>query len=353
VLIWVIVLAGLLMAGRMALPSILRSQINARLNRVSGYTGRVGEMHVALWRGAYALREVRILKKRAAATHPFFSARNIDVSLAWRELVHGKIVTDIIIEDARINFVKTASPETNQLKVDRAWQDVVKHIFPIDITHLEIRNGRIHYLDRTASPVVDVYVENLQCVASGLRNRPSGKGFPAHLQLSGESIGGGKLSVWADADPLASKLHCEVHGQIEEVALPALNPFLKAYGNVEIRAGTFKLYAEMAARDGRFEGYVKPFFTHVKFTDITQPGKPFTQRIWQAVASALVTLLKNKPQDELATRIPFAGESGATAVDTWKTITSMLHNGFIHALPAKLELDVKSDAVKTGKPGTP
>jgi len=354
-LVCLIALAIVLVGVRIALPSLLRSQINAYLSRVPGYSGHVTEVHVALWRGAYALREVRILKERAAIAHPFFSAKNIDVSLAWRELIHRKIVSDIIIEDARVNFVKTASAQSNQLEVDRSWQEVAKHIFPIDITHLEIRNGRIHYLDRTANPVVDVFVENLQFAADGLRNRPSAKGetFPAHIRLSGESIGGGKLSLWADADPLAAKLHCEVHGKIENVSLPALNPFLKAYGGVEIHAGTFQLYGEMAARDGRFEGYVKPFFVHVKFTDINEPGRPLPERIWQALASGLVALLKNKSQDELATRIPFAGESGATAVGTWQMITSMLHNGFIHALPAKLDLTVKSSAIKPNRPVSP
>jgi len=115
---------------------------------------------------------------------------------------------------------------------------------------------------------------------------------------------------------------------------------------VEVDAGNFKLYAEMAARDGRFEGYVKPFFIHVKFTDLTQSGRSVPERMWQAAASVMVTFLKNKSQDELATRIPFSGEFGHTEVGTWKTITSMLHNGFIHALPDALEHSVNSDALK-------
>jgi hypothetical protein len=346
-LIGLAVAGGVLVAVRLALPAVLRSQINARLGRVDGYDGRVAEVHVAVWRGAYALRQVRIVKKNGSQTDPFFSAQNIDFSLAWRDLIHGQIVADIIIEDGRINFVKTATPETSQLKVERSWQNVVSDIFPIDITHLRIVDGRIHFLDETATPRVDVFVENLQFDATGLRNRPAktAEEFPAHLHLTGDSIGGGQLSVWADADPLAPQPHFEVHGQIERVSLPALNPFLNAYGGVEVRAGDFKFYGEMAARGGRFQGYIKPFFSHVKFTDIIRTGQSLPKKVWQTMAAGLVELFKNKPQNELATRIPFSGEFGRTEVGTWKTITSMLHNGFVKALPASLEESQKSATV--------
>jgi uncharacterized protein YhdP len=352
-----LVVVGLGVGVRVILPSVLRSQINDRLSRIEGYDGHVDHVHVALWRGAYALRDVRIVRKNGSQTEPFFSAANIDFSLAWRRLFHGQIVADIRIEEARINFLKTATPETSQLEVDSSWQQVVKDIFPIDITKLEIVNGRIHYLDRTADPVVDVFVENLQFVGFGLRNRPAktAEEFPAHLKLTGNSIGGGQLSVWADADILADQPHFEVHGQIEKVSLPALNPFLKAYGGVQVESGEFKFYAEMAARDGRFQGYVKPFFVHMKFTDLTAPHQSLPERLWEAVASGLVKLFKNKPQDQLATRIPFSGEFGHTNVDTWKTFTSMLHNGFIHALPATLEHSAKASAVPpaAGAPAGP
>ncbi len=355
-MIVILVVVAVLAAVRLALPSVLRSQINARLAKVEDFGGGVGAVHVALWRGGYALRSVRIVKKAAGETYPFVSARNIDFSLAWRELIHGKIVSDIVIEDARINFVKNATPETSQLEVSKSWQQVIEDIFPIDITRLEIRGGRVHFVDRTVTPVVDIYVENLEFYATGLRNRPSQKKteeFPAHMRLIGTSIGGGKLLFLCDADPLADQSHFEAHGQIEQVTLPAMNPFLKTYGGLEVKAGDFKLYAEMAARDGRYQGYVKPFFGHIKFTDITQNDLSLPQKVWQTMASGLVELFKNKSQDQLAMRVPFAGEFGHTQVGTWRTITSMLHNGFIHALPATLEHTIRSAEIKPASEPAP
>jgi len=345
------ILLAVLIAARIALPFVLRTEINRSLNQIPGYAGQVAKIHVAVWRGAYDLRGIRIVKLQGSKSAPFFSAQAIDFSLAWRELIHGKFVGDITIEACRINFIKAATPESSQLEVDRRWQDVVTAIFPIDITHLKIVDGRIHYVDQTAHPVIDVYVEHLQAVATGLRNRPEKGGgeFPAHLNLAGDTIGGGHLAAAADADPLADQPHFEAHLKVENVSLPTLNPFLRSYGGVEVSSGSFKCYMEMAARGGRFEGYVKPFFDRVKFTDLTAGDKPVAERAWQALASGLVELFKNKSQNQLATRIPFSGEFKHTDVGVWATITSMLHNGFIQALTPRLDHSVTSAAIPPAK----
>jgi len=351
-LIAIIVLLLVLIAGRIALPFVLKSAINGRLNQIPGYAGQVAKVHVAVWRGAYDLRDVEIVKRQGSKTVPLFAAKAVDFSVAWRELFHGKFVGDITVEEGRVNFVRTATPETSQLEVDKRWQDAIEAIFPIEITHLTIIDGRVRYIDRTSNPVVDESVENIQGVATGLRNHPKKNAgeFPAHMRLTGTSTGGGRLSASADAEPLADHPHFEMRLKLEKVSLPALNPFLRSFAGVDVSAGTLKFYMEIAARDGRFEGYAKPFFTGVKFTNLTEGSKPVTQRVWQALASGLVELLKNKPENELSTRIPFSGEFGRTDVGIWATITSMLHNGFINALVPSLEHNVKSATIAGPKP---
>ncbi len=346
-------IAVVLLALRIALPYVLHRAINTRLSKIPAYEGQVESVSVAVWRGAYTLRNVRIGKRGLHETVPFFAAREIDFSLAWRELFHRKFVSDVILEGAEINFVKAASPEQSQLEADRRWQSVIQDIFPIAITHLKIDDGRLHYVDRTANPVVDLFIDHMDALATGLRNRTTddGKKFPASLFVEGDSIGRGRLFITAQGEPLAAKPHFELLVRLEKVSLPALNEFLRAYGNVDVKAGDFQLYVEVAARDGRFEGYAKPFFTKIEFTDLSAEGKSVVQKIWQLAVGGLVKLFKNKERDQLATRIPFAGEFGRTDVGVWATITSMLHHGFVSALPTALEHSVDADAIPPpGKP---
>src|SRR5579885_3365537 len=233
----VLSLVIVLVAARAALPFVLRGAINRRLDRIPGYQGRVEDVHVALWRGAYVLSGVEIVKRNGSRSRPFFSAREIDFWLAWRELLHRRILANITVDQASVNFVKAGQPpspsaskaggpspprEESQLDADRRWQDTVKSIFPLDITYVKITDSRVHYVDEAANPKVDIYINNLQALATGLRNRPEdtpAKKFPASLTLDGDSIGHGHLQVTCQAEPLAPQPHFELALRLENVSL--------------------------------------------------------------------------------------------------------------------------------------
>src|SRR5688572_18147717 len=91
-----------LLAARIALPFVVKRQVNARLGNIPGYTGHVDDIGIHLWRGAYSLHGIGIFRAQGAVRHPFFAAKSIDFSLAWRELFHRKIVSDIVIDGARL-----------------------------------------------------------------------------------------------------------------------------------------------------------------------------------------------------------------------------------------------------------
>lgn len=347
-LLVVLVLAVLLVAARLALPAVLRDAVNRRLERIPEYSGRVESVSVSLVRGAYALNDVRIRKTNSQRDEPFFAAERIDFSLAWRELLERRVVSDIVIMGGRLNFVKEPAEEFSTLDADERWQDAIQDIFPIDITHLEIRDGFLHYIDRSADPVVDVFIDNMHAVATGLRNRPAetGEKLPASLLINGDSVGGGRLAIQMDGDPLAEEPHFELKVELIGVDLPALNDLLRAYGNVDVSRGTMEIFIEMAARDGRFEGYVKPFFRDVDFKDVGPDDKNIAEKLWEKVVGFVVTVFKNKERDQLASRVPFAGEFGSPDVGLLATIRTMFRHGFIEPLPQRLEQSVTTEQVE-------
>lgn len=336
----------LLVVLRLALPALLRDAVNRRLERIPDYMGHVDEIEVGLWRGAYALRGVEIVKREGAIKEPFFKARHIDFSLAWRELFHGKMVSDILVEEAELNFVRGRSVAATQLAADRRWQEVINDLFPIDITFLEIRESRLRYVDESSNPRVDVQVAHLAAVATGLRNHTEddGQEFPARIDLNGETIGGGRLRITTQVEPLAIKPHFLLKMELEQVALPALNDFLRAYGGVDVSAGTFKGYLEMAAREGHFEGYFKPFFENVDFKDVAGQEKNLGEQIWEGAVRFFAFVFKNHRRDQVATRIPFSGEFGQTEVSAWQTFVNLLRHAFVRPWPEKLESRTPSES---------
>lgn len=342
------VVGALLLAGRIALPHAVKRLVTDRLQRIPGYTGYVNEIDIHLWRGAYTLHGFGILRQNGKVREPFFLAKEINFSLAWRELWHRKIVSDVSIDRGQLNFVKGRSAEESQTDLDHRWQDVIQDIFPIDITHLEITDGLIRYVDLTRQPHVNVFVTHMRATATGLRNRPdearSGE-FPAEITIVGDSLGAGKLKLYLAAEPLSDQPHFQLIAKLDDVNLPALNESLRAYANVDVGRGTFRVVAEMAGRDGGFQGYVKPFFEDLDFRNIEDKDKGVGARIWERIVAAGTWLVKDKQRDQVATRIPFEGKFGDTKLGLFATITNLFRHGFIRAFNPTVEGSVRAQNV--------
>lgn len=344
-----VVVLALALLARLVLPFLLQRAINARLETIPDYSGSVESVDVGLLRGAYALNGLVIRKRNALQGEPFFAADRIDFSLAWRELVRRRVVSDIVVTRGRLNFLREPAAEFSQLDADRRWQDVIQDIFPIEITHLEINDGTLHFVDRAADPVVDVFIKNMHALVTGLRNRPAdedGEPMPADLLVEGSTVGGGSLLIVGKGEPLAAQPHFELRVTVERVALPELNELLRAYGKVDVSRGVLDVYFEMAARDGRFEGYLKPFFTELDFRDLAEDDKNLAEKLWEKVVSGLVGLFKNKPKDQLGARVPFAGEFGDPRIGLLATLRTIFRHGFIRPLPERLERSVEAENVE-------
>jgi hypothetical protein len=344
----VIVIVVLLLAGRIAAPFVAKFVVNEHLERIPGYTGHVNAIGIHLWRGAYSLHGFVILRKNGKVREPFLRAKNIYVSLAWRELWQRKIVSNIYGDEVQLSIVKGPSEEESQTDLDNRWQAVIHYLFPINVTHLVITDGFLRYVDTRRQPNVNVFVTHIRATSTGLRNRPgeahSGE-FPAEISIEGESIGGGKMKLLLAAEPLAVEPHFHLSLKFDEVNLPELNQSLEAYAHVAVGRGTFRLVGEMAGRDGGFQGYVKPFFENLDFHNLENKEKSIGSWIWERFVAAAAWVMKDKSRDQLATRIPFEGRFGDTKVGLFTTVGNLFRHGFIHAFKPTVENSVHADNV--------
>ncbi len=348
----VLVLAVAALVARLMAPGYVQRAINRRLSEIPGYAGHVGNIRLHLWRGAYRIDDIEVVRGNGKVSEPFFSASRIDFSVAWRDVFHGRFVSDIHVTDGRLQFLRGKTEETSQLTADRRWQDAINDIFPIDIAHLEIEGGVIRYIDETKEPRVDVAIQEIEVIATGLRNRPSEAdgGYPATIDISGRSLGNGQLRLHAKLEPLADQAHFELAVELKKVSLPALNDFLRAYVGIDASKGEFTMFGQMAMAKAHYEGYVKPFLEHVDFKNLDDDKKSLGQRIWKGAAVAVIELFKNSETKQLATRIPFSGDSQGTDVKTLRTIMNGLHNGFVKALIPSFEGTTHPDSPKSKVP---
>src|SRR5690606_32032564 len=120
-------------------------------------------------------------------------------------------------------------------------------------------------------------------VAADLRNRgaPDDVAMPARLRMTATTDAGGRMQIDGRGEPLADAPRFDVNVEVQHIALPQLNDFLRAYANVDVRAGSLSVYGEFAAADGEFEGYVKPFLENVDFADSEGQRKSLSSRFWE------------------------------------------------------------------------
>jgi hypothetical protein len=339
ILFGLLILLVLALAGvRLALPTIIRDYVNRKLDEIPDYTGRVGDIDIHLIRGAYTINAVDVMKTTGNVKIPFFSARKVDLSVEWRELFHRAIVGEIHVYDGNLNFVKAEKEEDSQTSIDKSWLDVVKDLFPFRINRFEIHNGEVWFRDAHANPRVDVYLTNLVVVCTNLYNtRKLENELPADFRAKGTTLGNGDVDVDVRLDPLAEDPKFDLELTLRGMDLVALNDLLEAYGKFHVKRGTFEVFSEIAGENGRFDGYVKPFFEDLAVLDLQKDAKHPLKLVWQAIVAGAVNIFKNHPKDQVATKIPVSGTFENTHVEVWTTVVNVLRNAFVQAFQARLD----------------
>ena len=129
--------------------------------------------------------------------------------------------------------------------------------------------------------------------------------------------------------------------------LVEVNDFLKAYGKFDVQKGTFGVYTEAAAKDGKIIGYTKPI---IKDLDVIEwkdeKEDPLGQKLLESVVGLGGWIFKNRSEDQVATEIEFEGELKDPAINVWSIIGETLRNAFIEALYPSLEHTININTVK-------
>src|SRR5690606_30471349 len=109
---------------------------------------------------------------------------------------------------------------------------------------------------------------------------------------------------------------------LENAEVVKVNPWLREFVNVDAESGTFSLYTELAAADGRFEGYVKPIIENPKIFRMDEPADGPFQKAWEAIVEIGTQILKNPDEDQVAAEVPLVGSLGDPDIDAMTAIVT-------------------------------
>lgn len=341
------VIIGLLIIFRLILPYIVLNFVNNRLAHIHGYFGHVDDINISLLRGAYLVKNIYIdvVDTSSQKQTPFFSSENVDVSIEWKSLFKGQIVSELIFENTLLRFTEDAA-EPNQLKNDsNDFRLILKTFTPVNVNHVEVLGGKIQFIDNSVTPAVDIFLDNAHILASNLSNVEDTTLLPAKI-IAKADVYEGKMTFNMRINALSLVPTYDLNVEIKNANLVKLNTFFKAYADFDVNKGNLDLYLEIAAKDRKYIGYVKPI---IKDLDIVGPEDrkdSVLRKLWEGLLGVVGDVLENPSTDQVATKIPIVGAFDDESIGIGYAVLSTLRNGFIQAIYPALDQQVSINLVK-------
>jgi len=339
--------AVLLIGARLALPYLVEDYVNDRLAALDSYDGHVGDIDIHLWRGAYSIDGIEIVKTGASRPVPFFRADRIDLSVEWRSLFRGSVVSEAAFFGPEVNLVQGKSAKDSQLGKEENWNARLEEMFPFRFNTIQVTDGTVRFLAPGIRTQDAITARHLNGEISNLTNvLETGKETFADFRVTAEVLEGAPAVVAGSVDAFAAKPTFDVNLEVKKVQLPQVNPWLREFIKADAEAGKFELYMELAAADGKFEGYAKPIMQDVDIYRSGEEEESALKRFWEGFLDFAANVLENKDADQVAARIPFTGTIKDPETNLFATIASVLRNAFISAFARSLEGSITLRDVK-------
>jgi hypothetical protein len=337
----------LLVAIRLALPYLVEDYINHELAALESYEGHVGDIDVHLWRGAYSIDDIEISKKGASRPVPFFRSDRVDLSIEWRSLLRGSIVSEATFLGPEVNLVQGRTKADTQLGEGEDWHARLEQLFPFRFNTIEVNDGTVRFLAPGISTRDAITARQVFGEISNLTNVIDlEKETFADFRVTAAVLNGAPAKVVGSANAFAAQPTFDVNLEVKKVELPQVNPWLREYIKADAEAGKFELYMELAAADGKFKGYAKPILQDVDIYRSGEPERNPIKRVWEGFLDFAANALENPDADQVAARIPFSGTIENPETSLFATIASVLRNAFVSAFARSLEGSITLRDVK-------
>lgn len=347
VFIPVLIILALLIT-RLFLPRIVKNYVNKVLNEIPGYYGEVKDIDISLFRGAYVINEMYLNKVNAKTQVPFLNFPKTDISIEWKSLFDGSIVTEIIMSDPHIIYMQEDQATGGKTPDEDDWTKAITDIVPISINHLKIHRGKLSFVELEADPNIDITIGNIELTADNLRNvKSKPRTLPSTLKATATSFGNGQVTLNGKLNIIKEVPDMDISFELKNANVTALNDFTSHYAGIDFKSGTFELFSEVAIADGYLKGYVKPLITNSKLI-----GKEdgFLEVLWEGFVGFFKFLFKNQRTDTLATRIPLEGNLNDVDAGVWTTIGNIFSNAWIRAFKGATDETIEyKDAFKEAK----
>jgi hypothetical protein len=345
----ILIILVILLCIRILLPYVVLHYANRSLAKMHGYYGHVADIDIWLIRGAYQLKNIYINKVDTVTKNQttFFHSEVIDLSVEWKALFHGAVVGELVFQRPLLRFTKDKAEPKQITKDTTDFRIILKKFMPLKINRFEVNHGTIEYRDSTSKPVVNLDMTETYILAQNLKSvyKTEENILPATVKAK-SYLYEGYLNYDMKLNPLAERPQFDLNAELVNTNLVKLNNFFKAYGKFDVNKGSFGLYTEMAAADGKFKGYVKPIIQDLDVVGPEDRHDSFLQKLWEHIVGAAGMVLRNWRKDQVATKVPIEGNYDNPNIGTLDAIVEVLINAYVQALMPSIDNQINLAAVK-------
>src|SRR4051812_8105970 len=351
-LVVVVSIVAVLVVARIALPYVVKDYVNRKLASLDAYDGHIDDIDIHLWRGAYSIDGLQIVKTGASRPVKFFGAARINLSVEWRSLMKGSVVSEAEFIAPELNLVQGRTKQDSQLGGEENWNRRLAELFPFRFNTITVHYGTVRFVAPGIKTADAITARNVEGEVSNLTNViQKNKETFADFTVTGNVLDGAPASVKGSVDAFAKTPTFDVNMEVKKVQLPQVNPWLREYIKADAESGKFELYMELAAADGKFAGYAKPILEDVDMYRSGEPEQNPLRRLWEGFLDFAANVLDNPEADQVAARIPFSGTLKDPKTNVFATMSSVLRNAFVSAFARSLEGSITLRDVKKNLQG--
>lgn len=258
----------------------------------------------------------------------------LELSLAWTELLHGRIIADIRVQAGEFNYSEKLLGQLK--KIPQKETDSAKKMkLPFQLARFDLEDFRVNMEDYSGVKRGGNFV--LSDIQANVTNLNPSKEYPYSFYTAEVAVQGlSKLHLKGKVNLRTKPMEWDMDGEMRAMELTALNELLKDKLPLTFTKGKMDLYAEAKSEDGKVEGYLKPFFKDLDFMGNERDFKGVKH--WGIELGGALTnfILKNVSSDSAATKIPFSFHK-QMQVDKGEALEKAIEHGFDEKLSPGIE----------------
>jgi len=319
---------------RLMLPTLVKKYVNKSLSSIPGYYGQVENIDISLWRGAYVIHNLYLNKTDGASQVPFIDLAKTDISVQWKSLFKGHIVSELSFFNPEVIYVFEDHSAESEAELED-WTKVLTDLVPISINRLQITDGKIAFVQIVPDPTIDLHIFGLNATANNLQNVVDKDiKLPSNFKVEGTSIGNGALLAEGKINMLKAIPDLDLSLSLEGADITAFNDLLREHAKLDFEKGKLSIFSEVAIADGYLKSYVKPL---LKNSELIGPEDGFFEKLWEGFVGFFKFVLKNQKTENVATKVPIEGDLNDSSVDIWTSIGNLFKNAWFEAFKGETD----------------